>query len=102
VRRLEVGAECGPALEDTFDTRALGYGPSLVAAKTAPERVDEAAEVINRHPGVSHNPNAIKTRSAEMGKKFCHAPNHSPTYNPNPTMSNATVVRLPTVMMQKL
>jgi DNA-binding Lrp family transcriptional regulator len=42
-------------LSAIFDTRALGYGSSLVAAKIAPERVDEAAEVISRHPGVSHN-----------------------------------------------
>jgi DNA-binding Lrp family transcriptional regulator len=38
-----------------FDTRSLGYASSLVAAKVDPERVDEAAEIINRHPGVSHN-----------------------------------------------
>lgn len=38
-----------------FDTKSLGYESSLVAAKVAPERVDEAAEIINGHPGVSHN-----------------------------------------------
>lgn len=38
-----------------FDTRALGYQSSLVAMKVDPQRVDEAAEVVNRHPGVSHN-----------------------------------------------
>ena len=38
-----------------FDTKALGYKSSLVAARIAPERLAEAAEVINRHPGVSHN-----------------------------------------------
>lgn len=38
-----------------FDTRSLGYASSLVAAKIAPERVDEAAAVVNAHPGVSHN-----------------------------------------------
>ena len=42
-------------LSAIFDTRALGYGSSLVAAKIDPDRVDEAAEVISRHPGVSHN-----------------------------------------------
>ena len=42
-------------LSAIFDTRALGYGSSLVAAKIDPGRVDEAAEVISRHPGVSHN-----------------------------------------------
>ncbi len=38
-----------------FDTRSLGYQSSLVAAKINPERIDEAAEIINQHPGVSHN-----------------------------------------------
>jgi DNA-binding Lrp family transcriptional regulator len=42
-------------LSAIFDTRALGYGSSLVAAKIAPDRVDEAAAVISAHPGVSHN-----------------------------------------------
>jgi DNA-binding Lrp family transcriptional regulator len=38
-----------------FDTRSLGYQSSLVAAKYPAERVDAAAEIINQHPGVSHN-----------------------------------------------
>lgn len=38
-----------------FDTRTLGYSSSLIAARIAPERLDEAAAVINRHPGVTHN-----------------------------------------------
>jgi DNA-binding Lrp family transcriptional regulator len=38
-----------------FDSRRLGYRTSLVAMKVAPERVQEAAEIINQHPGVSHN-----------------------------------------------
>jgi len=38
-----------------FDTRALGYSSSLVASRIAPERLVEAAQVINSHPGVSHN-----------------------------------------------
>jgi DNA-binding Lrp family transcriptional regulator len=42
-------------LSAIFDTRALGYSSSLVAAKVDPERVDEAAAVISEHPGVSHN-----------------------------------------------
>ena len=42
-------------LSAIFDTRALGYGSSLVAAQVDPDRVDEAAAVINEHPGVSHN-----------------------------------------------
>lgn len=42
-------------LSAIFDTRALGYSSALVAARIDPDRVDEAAEVISRHPGVSHN-----------------------------------------------
>lgn len=38
-----------------FDTRTLGYKSSLVAAKIPEERLDEAAQVINQHPGVTHN-----------------------------------------------
>ena len=38
-----------------FDTRSIGYASSLVAARVNPARVDEAAEIINQHPGVSHN-----------------------------------------------
>lgn len=38
-----------------FDTRALGYRSCLVAAKVAPEHIDEAANVINAHPCVTQN-----------------------------------------------
>ncbi|MBC8142521.1 MAG: AsnC family transcriptional regulator [Armatimonadetes bacterium] len=38
-----------------FDSRMLGYHGSLVAMKTTPETEAFAADVINRHPGVSHN-----------------------------------------------
>jgi siroheme decarboxylase len=38
-----------------FDTRALGYSSMLVAAKVDPESPHRAAQVINAHPGVSHN-----------------------------------------------
>ena len=38
-----------------FDTRALGYGSMLVAAKVDAENPWRAAKVINSHPGVSHN-----------------------------------------------
>jgi len=38
-----------------FDTRSLGYSSSLIAAKIPAERLDEAAEIINQHPGVTHN-----------------------------------------------
>ncbi len=42
-------------LSAIFDTRALGYNSSLVAAKIDADRVDEAAAAISEHPGVSHN-----------------------------------------------
>jgi siroheme decarboxylase len=38
-----------------FDTRALGYASMLVAAKVDPENPWRAANIINEHPGVSHN-----------------------------------------------
>jgi len=38
-----------------FDTRALGYSSMLVAARVDPEHPHRAAEIINSHPGVSHN-----------------------------------------------
>ncbi|MFP6566902.1 MAG: Lrp/AsnC family transcriptional regulator [Dehalococcoidia bacterium] len=38
-----------------FDTRRLGYKTMLIAMKFAPEDLDAAAQVINQHPGVSHN-----------------------------------------------
>jgi siroheme decarboxylase len=38
-----------------FDTRALGYSSMLVAAKVDSENPWRAANVINAHPGVSHN-----------------------------------------------
>jgi siroheme decarboxylase len=38
-----------------FDTRALGYSSMLVAAKVDPDNPHRAAQVINQHPGVSHN-----------------------------------------------
>ncbi|HEY0603353.1 MAG TPA: chlorite dismutase family protein [Herpetosiphonaceae bacterium] len=38
-----------------FDTRKLGYKSSLVAVRAAPERLEDAAAIVNSHPGVSHN-----------------------------------------------
>ena len=38
-----------------YDTRALGYGSMLVAAKVDPEHPWRAARIVNSHPGVSHN-----------------------------------------------
>lgn len=38
-----------------LDTRALGYSSMLVAARVDPENPQRAAQIINSHPGVSHN-----------------------------------------------
>lgn len=38
-----------------FDTKALGYATSLVAMRVPPERLRQAARIVNAHPGVSHN-----------------------------------------------
>jgi DNA-binding Lrp family transcriptional regulator len=38
-----------------FDTRSLSWQSSLVACKAPEGQADQVAEVINRHPGVSHN-----------------------------------------------
>ncbi|MFM1652329.1 Lrp/AsnC family transcriptional regulator [Brevibacillus sp. B_LB10_24] len=38
-----------------FDTKALGYKSSLVAARITPEKLDERAKVFNQHPGITHN-----------------------------------------------
>jgi DNA-binding Lrp family transcriptional regulator len=38
-----------------FDTRALGYSSMLVAARVDSEHPRRAAEIVNAHPGVSHN-----------------------------------------------
>ena len=38
-----------------FDTRKLGYRSSLVATSVPEDRIQEAADLISAHPGVSHN-----------------------------------------------
>lgn len=38
-----------------FDTKRLGYTSSLVAFKVPEEKIEDAADIINAHPGVSHN-----------------------------------------------
>ncbi len=42
-------------LTPIYDTRALGYGSMLVAAKVDAEHPWRAAKIVNSHPGVSHN-----------------------------------------------
>ena len=38
-----------------FDTRRLGYKSALVAFAVRSDKLDEVAEKVNEHPGVSHN-----------------------------------------------
>ena len=38
-----------------FDSKKLGYKSSLIACKLTEEEIDKKAEIINEHPGVSHN-----------------------------------------------
>ncbi len=38
-----------------FDTRRLGYKTTLVAMRVPADELDAAAQIINEHPGVSHN-----------------------------------------------
>jgi DNA-binding Lrp family transcriptional regulator len=38
-----------------FDAEALGYASCLVAARVPEDRLAAAAEIVNAHPGVSHN-----------------------------------------------
>lgn len=54
VRRLKEG-KIIRQISAIFDTRSLGYQSSLVAMKVPPKGIDEAAQVLNAHPGISHN-----------------------------------------------
>lgn len=38
-----------------YDTKMLGYDSALVAFKVDPPRLEQVADVVNTHPGVSHN-----------------------------------------------
>ena len=38
-----------------FDTKRLGYKSSLVAFDMDEDKIDAAVEIINSHPGISHN-----------------------------------------------
>ncbi len=57
LRRLSRLKEAGIVrqLSAIFDTRALGYSSSLVAARYPEDRLFEAAAIVGGHPGVSHN-----------------------------------------------
>jgi DNA-binding Lrp family transcriptional regulator len=42
-------------LGPVFNSAKLGYTSTLIALAVPPEQIDEAAEVINRYMGVTHN-----------------------------------------------
>ena len=53
--RLRDDAQIIRQISAIFDSKALGYQGTLVAAAYRPEQLTAAAEIINRHPGVTHN-----------------------------------------------
>ncbi|MBI4114977.1 MAG: Lrp/AsnC family transcriptional regulator [Candidatus Omnitrophica bacterium] len=55
VHRLKDEEKVIRQISAIFDTKSLGYKSTLVAMRFAPEDLDQGAEVINQHPGVSHN-----------------------------------------------
>lgn len=56
VRRLHAGeAPVIRQISAIFDTRSLGYDSMLVALKVPPDRLEQAADELNRNPGISHN-----------------------------------------------
>ena len=57
MRRIKALKEMGliRQINAIFDTRRLGYKSALVAFAVSPDKLDNVAEKINEHPGVSHN-----------------------------------------------
>jgi DNA-binding Lrp family transcriptional regulator len=55
LRRLRDEDQVIRQISAIFDTRKLGYTSTLVAMRVPPQCVNEAARIINEHPGVSHN-----------------------------------------------
>ncbi len=57
LRRVAVLRQAGiiRQLSAIFDTRALGYESTLVAARYPDDRLFDAAAIVGGHPGVSHN-----------------------------------------------
>src|SRR3989338_7818988 len=55
IKRLKEDEKVLRQISAIFDTRSLGYQSTLVAMKFENTQLDRGAEVINQHPGVSHN-----------------------------------------------
>ena len=88
-----------------YDTRALGYGSMLVAAKVDAENPWVPAKIINSHPGVSHN----YLRNHEFNMWFTLAVEHDSKLGLNGTLevlqrlTGAESIRqLPTLQLFKI
>src|SRR3989338_8411311 len=55
IKRLKEDEKVLRQISAIFDTRSLGYQSTLVAMKFSNDQLDRGAEIINQHPGVSHN-----------------------------------------------
>jgi DNA-binding Lrp family transcriptional regulator len=57
MRRISILKEMGiiRQINAIFDTRRLGYKSALIAFAVKSEKLDHVAEMVNKHPGVSHN-----------------------------------------------
>ncbi len=54
IRRLKDG-QIIREIDAIFDTRRLKYKSALVAMSVEEDRIEDVAEAVNKHPGVSHN-----------------------------------------------
>ncbi len=55
IKRLKEEDKVIRQISAIFDTKSLGYRSTLVAMRFDDGAIDAGAEVINQHPGVSHN-----------------------------------------------
>ena len=88
-----------------FDTRALGYQSMLVAAKVDAGNPHRAANIINSHPGVSHN--YLRTHEFNLWFTIATAPDSelglSGTLDVLQALTGAESIRqLPTLTLFKI
>jgi DNA-binding Lrp family transcriptional regulator len=88
-----------------FDTPALGYSSMLVAARVDTENPHRAAQIINEHPGVSHN--YLRNHAFNLWFTIAVAPDSSlgleGTLDALARLSGAESMRqLPTITMFKI
>ncbi len=53
--RVQKEASVIRQISPIFDTKRLGYSSSLIAFIVDEDKIDKAVEIINAHPGISHN-----------------------------------------------